>query len=435
MGKNLINMAETAAKGLEKSMLGGIKKESAVKAIKEVAEEGSRQVSELTQTVSSQSARITTLSDEVKTAQQRLNVANASLNYTQTELATKNKALTETTEQLTKSKSDLAEAKKIKKGETVLEDGSVQEIKVNKNGTRMKKIKAANGNLKSVEVEQLDGSKRLTEYDSLSGKRVNTKTNTTGEEVNIDYDLSGKTAKVSTKAEPKPELLKRTKEGSKIYEEYSDGSKVVRSQVDVGKSQLEKFDKSGKLVEKYQEHVKGDFSDSLHVLYKDNQEVITQTYKGPTFENTKVKTISTNEFGERFVSEFKYKTSAGELVYRPTKTDMMGNITKGESVATYNLPENADGFRVKTVKTEYDITDNGGFFGPQVKAKKDTVMAKNGSRLERLYDDNSGRVSQSLTYDEKGSGNSYIKDKFRFAESGYLNEPLSKDVIEEFYTL
>ncbi len=420
MGKNLINMAETAAKGLEKSMLGGVKKESAVKALKEVAEEGSRQVSELSQTVSSQSARITTLSDEVRTAQQQLNNANASLNYAQTELATKNKALTETTEQLTKTKSDLAEAKNIKKGETVLEDGSVQEIKVNKNGTRMKKIKAANGNLKSVEVEQLDGSKRYTEYDTLSGKPVSTKTNTTGEEVNIEYDLSGKTAKVSSKAEPKPELLKRTKEGSKIVEEFSDGSKVIRSQVAPGKSQLEKFDKSGKLVEKYQENVKGDATDSLHVLYKDNQEVITRTWKGPTFENTRVKTISTNEFGEKFVSESKFTCNEGEVVYRPTKTDMMGNITNGESVATYNLPENADGFRVKTVKTEYDIVNN---FIPFSQIKKDTVIAKNGSRLERLYD-NSGRLSQSLAYDEKGTGNSYIKDKFRFSARGYGNEPL-----------
>ena len=118
MGKNLINMAETAAKGLEKSMLGGVKKESAVKALKEVAEEGSRQVSELSQTVSSQSARITILSDEVRTAQQQLNNANASLNYAQTELATKNKALTETTEPVPPA--SIALAKFVKASSTVV---------------------------------------------------------------------------------------------------------------------------------------------------------------------------------------------------------------------------------------------------------------------------------------------------------------------------
>ena len=62
---NLNRLAETAVNGLEKSMLGGIKKESAVKAIKNVAEEGSRQIEQLTQTASSQSARITGLSQEV----------------------------------------------------------------------------------------------------------------------------------------------------------------------------------------------------------------------------------------------------------------------------------------------------------------------------------------------------------------------------------
>ena len=50
---NLNRLVEIAVNGSEKSKLGGVKKESAVKAIKEVAEEGSRQIEQLTQTASS----------------------------------------------------------------------------------------------------------------------------------------------------------------------------------------------------------------------------------------------------------------------------------------------------------------------------------------------------------------------------------------------
>ena len=417
MSTNLINMAENITKSLKKSMLGGINKESAEKAIKEIAEEGNRQVNELSHTVSSQSARITKLNDEILTFQQRLNTANAALNYSRTELATKNNALAETTEQLMKSQADLTKANEVKKGETVLEDGSIQEIKINKNGTRMLKIKAANGNLKSVEVEQLDGTKRHTDYDIISGKRVGTKTNATGEEVNIDYDISGKTANISTKAEPKPEVIKRTKEGAKIVEEFSDGSRVIKSQCGVGKCQIEKFDKFGNQTEIYQEHVKDNTTVSLHIVSKNNQEIITATTKNANFERTQIKTLSTNEFGEKFVSEYKIITPKGKFVYRPTKTDIMGNITKGEAVATYKLPANADGFRVKTVKTEYDIINTKMDSYPKV--IRDTVIAQNGSRLERTYHDN--RISQTLAYDEKGTGNCYITNQFRFSETGFVD--------------
>lgn len=65
MVKELISITEKAIASLEKSMLGGIKKESAVKAIQNVAEEGSRKIEELNQTAASQSARITGFSQEV----------------------------------------------------------------------------------------------------------------------------------------------------------------------------------------------------------------------------------------------------------------------------------------------------------------------------------------------------------------------------------
>ena len=244
---NLINSAETLIKGLKKSMFGGIETKSAEKAIREVAEEGAKQISDLSQTVSSQSARITHLSSEAEKATQELNTANARINYMREEFATQKGILAETTQKLSETKADLANAKAIKKGESKLADGSIQEIKLNKNGTRMKKITSANGNVKSVEVELLDGSYRKTEFDPLSGKPIQTKTNTTGKEVTVDYNTAGKSTKVSPNAEPKPELLKTTKEGNKIVEEFSDGSKAIRTQVEQGKSQIEKFDKTHRL--------------------------------------------------------------------------------------------------------------------------------------------------------------------------------------------
>ena len=431
---NLNRLAETAVNGLEKSMLGGVKKESAVKAIKNVAEEGSRQIEQLTQTVSSQSARITGLSQEVKEATQQLQNANASLAYTQGELATKDKALAEITEQLTKTKTKtgLSDAKATKKGVSKLKDGSIQEISVNKNGTRMKKITGANGNIKSYEVEQLDGSVRKTEFDSLSGKRVKTKTNTTGEEVTMDYDLAGKNTKVSAKTEPKPELIKRSKvDDNKIVEEFSDGSKVVRTQLQLSPNEyqksiikIEKFDNAGEKTELYKEIITEDGAKlTLHVNYGDDTVATKVCTTSDGLERIREKTISTNEFGETFVSQAKYKSEAGEIVYRPTQTDMMGNITKAESVATYNLPDNASYNRAKTVKTSFDIDNSSKFFGPRAIRTADTVITKDGSRIERLYD-KEDRISQALGYDSKGVGNNYLKDNIRFGKE-YNQEPLS----------
>lgn len=424
---NLNRLAETAVNGLEKSMLGGVKKESAVKAIKNVAEEGSRQIEQLTQTASSQSARITGLSQEVQEAAQQLQNANASLAYAHGELAAKDKALAETTEQLTKTKADLSNAKSTKKGVSKLKDGTIQEVAVNKNGTRMKTIKAPNGNVKSYEVEQLDGSVRKTEFDALSGKRVQTKTNTTGEEVTMDYDLAGKNTKVSTKAEPKPELVKRSKvDNNKIVEEFSDGSKAVRTQF-LGNeyvkssSQIEKFDKAGNKTELYKERIKTDGGkETLHVNYGDDT-VVTKVYTtNDGLERIREKTLSTNEFGETFVSQAKYKSEAGEIVYRPTQTDMMGNIIKAESVATYKLPDNASYNRAKTVKTSFDIDNSNKFFGPRVIRTADTVITQDGSRLERLYD-KEDRISQALGYDSHGVGNNYLKDNISFSKERYQN--------------
>ena len=427
---NLNRLAETAVNGLEKSMLGGVKKESAVKAIKEVAEEGSRQIEQLTQTASSQSARITGLSQEVQTATQQLKNANASLAYAQGELATKDKALAETTEQLTKTKSDLKKAKATKKGVSKLKDGTIQEVAVNKNGTRMKTIKDPNGNVKSYEVEQLDGSVRKTEFDALSGKRVQTKTNTTGEEVTMDYDLAGKNTKVSTKAEPKPELVKRSKvDNYRIVEEFSDGSKAIRTQFPGNEyvkssSQIEKFDKAGNKTELYTERIKTDGGkETLHVNYGDDT-VATKVYTtSDGLERIREKTISTNEFGETFVSQAKYKSEAGEIVYRPTQTDMMGNIINGEAIATYKLPDNAPATRVKTVKTLFDIDNSNKFFGPRAIVTADTSITQDGSRLERLYD-KGGRISQVLGYDSKGVERNYLKDNISFSKE-YNQEPLS----------
>ena len=428
---NLNRLAETAVNGLEKSMLGGIKKESAVKAIKNVAEEGSRQIEQLTQTASSQSARITGLSQEVQEAAQQLQNANASLAYAQGELATKDKALAGTTEQLTKTKADLSNAKSTKKGVSKLKDGTIQEVAVNKNGTRMKKITGANGNVKSYEVEQLDGSVRKTEFDSLSGKRVKTKTNTTGEEVTMDYDLAGKNTKVSAKTEPKPELVKRSKvDNNKIVEEFSDGSKTVRTQF-LGNefvkssSRIEKFDKAGNKTELYTEKIKTDGAkESLHVNYGDDT-VVTKVYTtNDGLERIQEKTLSTNEFGEKFVSQSKYKSEAGEIVYRPTQTDMMGNIIKAESVATYKLPDNASSYRAKTVKTSFDIDNSNKFSGPRAIRTADTVITKDGTRVESLYD-KGDRISQALGYDSHGVQRNYRdRDLISFSEKRY-QEPLN----------
>lgn len=425
---NLNKLAETAVNGLEKSMLGGIKKESAVKAIKDVAEEGSRQIEQLTQTASSQSARITGLSQEVKEATQQLKNANASLVYAQGELATKDKALVETTEQLTKTKADLSDAKSTKKGVSKLKDGSIQEISVNKNGTRMKKIIGANGNLKSYEVEQLDGSVRKNEFDSISGKRVQTKTNTTGEEVTMDYDLAGKNTKVSTNVDPKPTLVNRERVDGKIVEEFSDGSKIVRSKIREGESQIENFDKVGNRTELYQELEGKDYKQTYHVKYNENESVVTGTYENANFKYTREHTISTNDAGEKFVSSAKFKSEDGEIVYKPTQTDMMGNVIKAEAVATYKLPKDADGKHIKTVKTSYDIDNSNKLMGPKYHINTSTVMTKDGSRLEKIYNKEHNLVSQN-GYDSDGSRDVNLKIKIQGLEKNG-REPLAAEFLD-----
>lgn len=419
---NLINSAETLIKGLKKSMFGGVETKSAEKAIREVAEEGAKQISDLSQTVSSQSARITHLSSEAEKATQELNTANARINYMREEFATQKETLAETTQKLSEAKADLSNAKAIKKGESKLADGSIQEIKLNKNGTRMKKITSANGNVKSVEVEQLDGSYRKTEFDTLSGKPIQTKTNTTGKEVTVDYNTAGKSTKVSPNAEPKPELLKTTKEGNKIIEEFSDGSKAIRTQVEQGKGQIEKFDKNGKLKELYQEEItKGGSKRTLHIDYNNNSKVATQTWSSNEgYEIATKKIISTDQFGKEFVSEFKYTTPEGELVYRPTKTDLSGNITEGKSVANYKLSENSKPHQAKTVTTSFNIEQND-FWGPQLKRNKDVVVTKNGDVMERTYKEGNN-ITSKIAHTADGK-KIFKTDDFVFSQF-YNNEPL-----------
>lgn len=420
---NLINNAETLIKGLKKSMFGGIETKSAEKAIREVAEEGAKQISDLSQTVSSQSARITHLSSEAEKATQELNTANARINYMREEFATQKETLAETTQKLSEAKADLSNAKAIKKGESKLADGSIQEIKINKNGTRMKKITSANGNVKSVEVEQLDGSYRKTEFDPLSGKPIQTKTNTTGKEVTVDYNTAGKSTKVSPNAEPKPELLKTTKEGNKIIKEFSDGSKAIRTQVEQGKGQIEKFDKNGKLKELYQEEItKGGSKRTLHIDYSNNSKVATQTWSSNEgYETVTKKIVSTDQFGKEFVSEFKYTTPEGELVYRPTKTDLSGNITEGKSVANYKLSEDSKPHQAKTVTTSFNIEQND-FWGSQLKRNKDVVFTKNGDVMERTYKEGDNVISKTA---HTADGKKIFKtDDFVFSEF-YNKEPLA----------
>lgn len=420
---SLINSAETLIKGLKKSMFGGIETKSAEKAIREVAEEGAKQISDLSQTVSSQSARITHLSSEAEKATQELNAANARINYMHGEFATQKDALAETTQKLSEAKADLSNARAIKKGESRLADGSIQEIKLNKNGTRMKKITSANGNVKSVEVEQLDGSYRKTEFDPISGKPIQTKTNTTGKDVTVDYNTAGKSTKISPNAEPKPELLKTTKERNKIIEEFSDGSKAIRTQVEQGKGQIEKFDKNGKLKEFYQEEITRNGSKrTLHIDYSNNTKVATQTWiPNEGYETATKRIVSTDQFGKEFVSEFRYTTPEGELVYRPTKTDLSGNIVEGTSVANYKLSENSKPHQAKTVTTSFNIEQND-FWGPQLKRNKDVVVTKNGDVMERTYKERDNVITRTAhTADGKKI---FRTDDFVFSDL-YNNEPLA----------
>lgn len=334
---NLNRLAEIAVNGSEKSKLGGVKKESAVKVIKEVAEEGSRQIEQLTQTASSQSARITGLSQEVQTATQQLKNANASLAYAHGELAIKDKALTETTELLNKTK-------------------------------------------------------------------------------------------VSTKSEPK--LVKCIKDGGDIIEEFSDGSKVLISheKLDVSdyKSALiiEKISKDGNVTETYREVNKvGGDKLTFHVL-KGDDTVVTKVYTtSDGLEYVKEKTLSTNEFGKKFISQSKYKSKAGEIVYRPTQTDKKGNVIKAESVATYKYPTYAADTQAKTVKTSFIIDNSDTYWRPQHIRTSDTVIMQDGSRLERLYN-KENQIYQELAYDSNGKRMNHLKDSVQFSKHSN-DEPLS----------
>lgn len=399
----LNRLTENAINSLEKSMLGGIKKESAVKAIIDVAEEGSRQIEQLTKTASSQAAMITNLSQEVQEATQQLASVNAALSYTQNELATKSKKLVETTEQLTKSKSDLTNAKATKKGISKFKDGSIQEISVNKNGTRMKKIRNANGNIKSYEVEQIDGSLRKTEFDPISGIRVKTKTNTTADEVTMNYDLAGKNTNILTNAEQKPTLLKRENVNGKIVEEFSDGSKTVKSNIGKG-IQIEKFDNKGNKTELYQEIKGNDANQTYHVKYGKNESIVRETYVDAENKRfAKECTISTNESGIEFISSAKYTNDNGEVIYRPTKADVKGHTTKGETITTYKVPKNADGKHVKTVKTTFDIYDSPVYTMLSPSKTNEIIITKDGSRLELAYDKD-GKIISKKEYDSSRKG-------------------------------
>ena len=157
----LERIGEEALSLLKNKTLGGVSKESAIEAINKVVEAAQKEIGKV-----------------------------------QAEVAQFKGKTAEEMAALTTAKDSLSlRLKNVKKGRTVkteLPNGNTKTRQVNQNGTVMEKIVSPNGNLIEAKVELLSGEVRHTKYNPKTNKPVSTYSDTTGKQVLIKYDDTGK---------------------------------------------------------------------------------------------------------------------------------------------------------------------------------------------------------------------------------------------------
>lgn len=321
----LENIAKSAINGLEKKMMGGISKESAEKGINAVKEEGEKIITELSNDVNGKSTVITNQNRTIQDLNQQLSTSQAADAYKTQQLESTKAELGTTKENLEKTTTKLNKAKATKTFVQEHSDGSQTVRKSNKNGARMTIEKDAQGRTASVEVEQLDGSVRKTEYNKADGTRRNTTTNTHGDKT-YEYDLAGEAkpiseapiAKIINKIEGQDALGRKT-----ITEEFDNGEKTI-THIPNEKSKtggVEKLDKEGNI----KEIIYNQKDRITHAKYNENSTEITTEFIGDSaIWGKTTKKIQKDVNGFEYISKYEKTKPDGYKETYNTELDNFG---------------------------------------------------------------------------------------------------------------
>lgn len=331
-----------ASSSMKSKMMGGVSKESAeealnvvAKKIKNIAEEAigkaQKEIQECKNKTANEIAEITSKKDTA--------VFNAKQ---------------EAEKAIETAKAEVKTAKAVKTSKEVqLENGNTRTRKINKNGAIMTTEKASNGNKVSVEVEQLDGSFRKTEYDAASGKRLYTKTNTDSKKT-YEYDLDGLNGKLSKDSDfgVVKKFIETNANGERtIVQELANGGKILTHEPVDGLGVVERFDKTGKLVEKNLEKVENGVKNTKNIKYGDDVITTVRTKHNKEYGYEISSKIAKDTAGDMYFAEKTERFSDRIEKTKVTGTNAFGDIAK----AVKEIKPLDKNSKIASVKVTYDV--------------------------------------------------------------------------------
>ena len=341
--ESITKITQEAYSALKNRPLGGVSKESAQNAISEavnkVVQLGEEAVGKVQQ-------EIQTLKG--KTAQEIADITSQKDAFI---LHTKQNAQKEIEQAQQKAAEVVKQAKSTKSAEKILPNGHKQIRSVNKNGAVMVKEYNEAGQLLKFNVTTLDGTIRRTSFDPVSGKPIKTFTNTTGEDITIEYPInaaypqyaSAKIQRVNNKktAPKKPELVTQTRPepvksgwsgeyGQKFDRIYSDGSKETISRFadssgKIDRTKMERFDKDGKCI-------------ADKTVWRDGEAVREHIYKEGKTISREAGTYSGNKKYEH-TTETVYDPNTNKQVISKAQSNI-----DGDKKITYTVVKDEFGF-------------------------------------------------------------------------------------------
>ena len=344
-------ITKEAYSALKSKALGGVSKESAQSAISEAVNKAVRLGEEAVGKVQQEMQAL-----KGKTAKEIADITS------QKDIAVFS-AKQEAAEAIKKAKDEAAEAikkaKATKTAEKILPNGNKEIRKVNKNGAVMVKEYNAAGQLLKSNVTTLDGSIRRTSYNPITGKPVKTFTNTSGEDMLIEYQDAGKTKMIrvnNKKVKPqKPTLVSQTQpqyvksawmgeSGTGFERIYSDGSKekITKFVDSCGNSRtrtvLERYDKDGKLV--YDKTVWSEGNTVREHIYKEGRKISKESgvFNGQKYIH-EVEDIYDKQSGSYVVVKAKKQMGDEKTVFTALKDEF--GFYKGTYRAKTTYPKDS----------------------------------------------------------------------------------------------
>ena len=349
---------------------------AAVKKFTDFAESVERQISDLEQTASSQSAQITQLSEAGEKAAQKLNEAQAKIAYQETKLADQKTKL-DASEQVINQKDKIIKHIKTrhKKPAVKLENGNTLDREVKWNGTELEIEKTPQGRKVGYKVIQPDGSERSGVVNEFTQQRVATKTNINGENTYL-YDSVGNTEKIVKGEVEVPTVIDRTVatiNGRKVLtEKMSDGTTVVTEKykhTDGGYGlNIRKSDANNLYIETYSEGPLPKYSagGTYKTTYKYNEGLVSSKNEEIIFKDGKISKLNSNisvdSSGMQYVSEGVLEHDFAKLTGKVSKIDNIGEAKELTFSAECNPKYSCNGLSCTSIDGICDYSPVGMYY-------------------------------------------------------------------------